>query len=59
MQWSKLAMELRSMETSFHAKVNRYVHAALTYPHDDLTDVSQGYRDGTLDQATHGIHANV
>ena len=28
MQWSKLTMELRSMETSFHAKVNRYLHAA-------------------------------
>ena len=24
-----------------------------------MTDVSQGYRDGTPDQATHGIHANV
>ena len=57
MQWSKLAMELRDMETSFHAKVNKCsMLLKLTLM---MTDDCQGYRDGTLDQATCRIQYKV
>ena len=57
MQWSKLAVELRDMETSFHAKVNKCsMLLKLTLM---MTDDCQGYRDGTPDQATCRIQYKV